>query len=186
MIVGQEKYLLRTSLDRELYKMSDIIRYNGRLVIKTENLAEHSYYVAMNIYKLAQMFNIEETIVNKAIKIALCHDLGEIFTGDLPHSIKVYSPEINSISKQLEIDIMKEQFPYFAEDFERYVTQKESLLTVLVETADCLDVLAYVDREEQLGNRSDEIAQIKAESSERYIKLIEKLKKLIEKEKQNE
>lgn len=186
MIVGQEKYLLRASLDREIYKMSDVIRYNGRLVIKTENLAEHSYYVAMNIYKLARMFNIDEQTVNKAIKIALCHDLGEIFTGDLPHSIKAYSPEINNIAKQLEIDIMKEQFPYFAEDFESYATQKESILTVLVEAADCLDVLAYIDREEQLGNKSDEIVQIKAESSERYVKLIEKLKHLIEKEKDNE
>ena len=40
----------------------------------------------------------------------------------------------------------------------------------------------FIDREEQLGNKDEDIFQIRAESSERFINLTNKLKNLIEKE----
>jgi 5'-deoxynucleotidase YfbR-like HD superfamily hydrolase len=64
-------------------KMSDVIRYAGNKVLNKENLAEHSYYVAV----LAD--NIAEDIIHKfrididrykVIKYALYHDIEEIFT----------------------------------------------------------------------------------------------------------
>ena len=98
MIIGHESYKLDAAVDKELYKMSNIWRYSSRLIQKPENLAEHSFYVAVKVQQLGHAFGISEERITKATKIALCHDLGEIYTGDIPHSLKAYSPESESWS----------------------------------------------------------------------------------------
>ena len=42
MVIGHDKYALSNAVDRELYRMSDIWRYNSRLIHRDENLAENS------------------------------------------------------------------------------------------------------------------------------------------------
>lgn len=178
MVIGHDKYALSNAVDRELYRMSDIWRYNSRLIHRDENLAEHSFYVAFKVYELGYMFGIDDARIAKAAKIALCHDCGEIYTGDLPHSLKVYSPEIKDISEQLEVKLISENFKFFKNDFKEFIDKKDEIVTTLVEAADCLDVIMFIDREEQLGNRNEDILQIRAECSERYIRLYEKLAQL--------
>ena len=182
MVIGNDKFSLSSAVDRELYKMSSIWRYNSRQIHKAENLAEHSFYVAFKVYELGYKFGIDEARINKAAKIALCHDCGEIYTGDLPHSLKMYSPEIKQIAERLEVKLIGENFKFFAEDFRSFADRDDEIVCTLVETADCIDVIMFIDREEQLGNKDEDILQIRAESAERYIKLLIKLEELCKKE----
>lgn len=183
-VIGHDKFALSSAVDRELYKMSNIWRYNSRLIMKSENLAEHSFYVAFKVYELGYKLGIDEARIAKAAKIALCHDCGEIYTGDLPHSLKIYSPEIKKISEQLEVELIAKNFPFFGEDFRSFAERDDEIVTTLVETADCIDVIMYIDREEQLGNRDEDILQIRAECSERFVRLSTKLNELVQAEKQ--
>lgn len=176
MVIAHEQYDLADIVDKELYSMSNIWRYSGRLIQRPENLAEHCFYVAFKVYELGQKYNIPEDKIAKAAKIALCHDCGEIYTGDLPHSLKVFSPTIKQLSEELEVNLIEEHFPVFAEDFKDFVNNSDPIVTTLVLLADVIDVIMFIDREESLGNRDPDILKIRAESSERYIKLIEKLK----------
>lgn len=185
MIIGHDKFTLANAVDRELYKMSSIWRYNSRQIHKPENLAEHSFYVAFKVYELGYAYGVDEARIAKAAKIALCHDCGEIYTGDLPHSLKMYSPEIKQIAEQLEVELIGENFKFFGQDFKDFAERKDELVCTLVETADCIDVIMFIDREEQLGNRDEDILQIRAESAERYIRLTNKLKELVAAEKAN-
>lgn len=178
MIIGHDKFMLSDTIDRELYKMSSIWRYNSRLVHKQENLAEHSFYVAFKVYELGYKFGIDEDRINKAVKIALCHDCGELYTGDLPHSLKVFSPEIKKIAEKLEVDLISQHFKYFADDFKAFSQREDELVCTLVETADCLDVIMYIDRERQLGNNDSDVIDIQTECTERYIRLATKLEQL--------
>ena len=182
MVIRNDKFSLSNAIDRELYKMSSIWRYNSRLIHKPENLAEHSFYVAFKVYELGYKFGIDNNRIAKAAKIALCHDCGEIYTGDLPHSLKMYSPEIKKIAENLEVELISENFKFFADDFKSFANRDDEIVCTLVEAADCLDVIMFIDREEQLGNKDEDIFQIRAESSERFINLTNKLKNLIEKE----
>lgn len=182
MVIGHDKFSLGTAVDRELYKMSAIWRYNSRLIMKPENLAEHSFYVAFKVYELGYKFGIDDVRISKAAKIALCHDCGEIYTGDLPHSLKIYSSEIKKIAEQLEVDLISENFKFFADDFKSFANREDEIVTTLVETADVIDVIMFIDREEQLGNKNEDIIQIREECSERYIKLLLKLEELCKKE----
>ena len=183
MVIGHEKYFLSNTIDRELYKMSNIWRYSSRLIQKPENLAEHSFYVAFKVYELGYIYNIDENIINKAVKIALCHDCGEIYTGDLPHSLKIYSPKIKELAEELEVKLIKENFPYFSDDFEEFIKYPDSIISILVQLADVIDVIMFIDREEMLGNKDNDILQIRNESTERYIKLKIKLESLLKEEK---
>lgn len=182
MVIGHNKYSLSHATDRELYKMSSIWRYNSRLIHKPENLAEHSFYVAFKVHELGYIFGIDQERIFKAAKIALCHDCGELYTGDLPHSLKVYSPEIKKIAEDLEVELITENFKFFADDFKSFANRDDEIVCTLVETADCLDVIMFIDREEQLGNKDGDILDIRSECTERYVNLTSKLKELCEKE----
>lgn len=185
MVIGHDNFSLSSAVDRELYKMSSIWRYNSRQIHKSENLAEHSFYVAFKVLELGYKFGVDEARINKAVKVALCHDCGEIYTGDLPHSLKMYSPEIKQIAEKLEVELIAENFKFFADDFRDFAERKDEIVCTLVELADVIDVIMFVDREEQLGNKDEDILQIRAESSERYVKLLIKLKELCKKEYKN-
>ena len=56
-------------------------------------------------------------------------------------------------------------------DFEDFYNNVDPIVTKLVELADVADVIMYINREETLGNRDEDILQIRAECNERYIRL---------------
>ena len=177
MILGEELSSFNI-VNKDIYRMSDINRYNGRLLQKSENLAEHSFYVTFNTYYLGNKFNVDKDRIAKAAKIALCHDFGEMFTGDLPHNLKVISPKIKKQSEKLELASINKSFNYFYKDLKSFIEKEDEIVTTLVEAADVLDVILFIDREEQLGNKNADIIQIRYESYERYNALIMKLKEL--------
>lgn len=178
-ILGNDKYILSDIYNTDLYRMSDIWRYGTRLVNRQENVAEHSFYVIFKVFELGDKYNVPLDKINKAVRIAACHDCGEIYTGDLPYSLKFYSPEIKEKSEELEIKLIKENFPIFGQDFEDFITNKDPIVTTLVKAADTYSAVMFSTREEQLGNRNNDMVQLKLECTERYIKLINKLKELL-------
>lgn len=182
-ILGSDNYSLLKVQNSTIQNMSNIVRYNGRTVHKSENLAEHSYYVAYFVYELGEMFKISQAQINKAVKIAICHDMGEIYTGDLPHSLKAYSSEIDNLATNIEEKMIHQNFTTFSKSFHAFRTEQDELVTTLVKAADCADVLMYINRERALGNQDVDVLHIYAESSERYIKLLEKLKSLTKEDK---
>ena len=183
-IIGHDKYILSKYTDDDIYQMSNVWRYSGRLIHKAENLAEHSFYVAFNVHRLGEEFGVDAERVNKACKIALCHDCGEIYTGDIPHSLKVYSPKIKDISEELEVKLIKENFPVFGESFESFNNREDEVVTLLVELADVSDVIMFIDRETRLGNIDNDILGIRSESIERFVKLSMQLETELKKERE--
>ena len=182
MVIGSNDYSLINAVDKEIYKMSNIWRYTSRLILKPENLAEHSYYVATNVVKFGSILGLSEERINKAVRIALAHDTGEVFTGDIPHNLKVYSPDIKKISEKLEVKLIGENFPYFKKDFEDFYNNVDPVVTKLVELADVVDVIMYINREETLGNKDEDILQIRAECNERFIKIKLELEAMVKNE----
>lgn len=182
MIVGHEKFSITKAIDTELYKMSNVWRYTSRLILRPENLAEHSYYVATNVVKFGKILGISEDKINKAVRVALAHDCAETFTSDLPHNLKEYSPELKNICEELEVKLISEHFSYFKDEFLAFYNNEDPVVTKLVELADVIDVIMFVNREETLGNRDEDILQIRSECNERFIKIKLELEELLEKE----
>lgn len=57
--------------------LADMKRYNNRIKLKEESIAEHSFFVAYNIIKIGYDYNIAESIINKAVTMAIAHDFAE-------------------------------------------------------------------------------------------------------------
>lgn len=157
------------------------VRYNNRNRIHSEDLAQHSFIVAYNILKIGYNYKINSNIVYKACAMAISHDCPEVFTSDIPHDCKQAHPELKSILLNIEKEFINNKMPELASLYDEYSTQ-ENLTTLLVDLADSISVLQYVNREIAHGNNDSDIQIIKNESSERVILLFDKLKKFLNEE----
>ena len=155
--------------------LADMKRYNNRIKIKSESIAEHSFFVAYNILKVGYDYKIDNNIVNEAVSMAIVHDYPEVFTSDLPHDCKQRYPILKTTLSAIESEFLKEEMPELYERYQKLLINK-SLITLLVDIGDALSVLQYVKRERELGNSSNDMKIIENEISVRIIGLFEKLK----------
>ena len=100
-------------------------------------------------------------------------------------AISEYSPELNKICEELEVKLISEYFPYFKDEYLDFYNNVDPIVNLLVKLADVVDVIMFINREETLGNRDEDILQIRAECNERFIKIKLDLIEALEKEKGN-
>ena len=154
--------------------LSSQIRYNNRIRIKDEDLAQHSYYVAYNILHAGHVFNIKKEIIQEAVCRSIFHDLDEQFTSDIPHDCKILYPELKEMVSKIGLEFIKKKASFATEYFIAY-SEKEDLANLLVDIGDGISVLQYVNREIELGNKTDAIKVILLEIKTRLYCLFEKL-----------
>lgn len=156
--------------------LADMKRYNNRIKIKAESIAEHSFFVAYNILKVGYDYKIPNNIVNEAVSLSIAHDFPEVFTSDLPHDCKQRYPALRQTLEYIENEFMRTEMP---ELYDRYRTliNDDSLAILLVDIGDAVSVLQYVNRERELGNNTDDMENISNEIKMRVVTLFEKLEK---------
>lgn len=74
-----------------LGKQKDVTRHCYTPKGRHESVSEHSWRIAMMAYFLKDEF--PDADIDKVIKMCLIHDIGEIFTGDIPSFDKTKSDE---------------------------------------------------------------------------------------------
>ena len=89
---------------KQLYRQGWL--HNGILLENCESVAEHSFGVALLALVLADEYSVELDTA-KVIRIALIHDLGEIYAGDFTPADNIdkkdkYTLEKKSVAKVLE------------------------------------------------------------------------------------
>lgn len=140
------KYITRWALMRNTYP---------------ENICEHSYDVAVLAHALATLENTRfsgNVQTEKAVMIALYHDLPEILTGDMPTPIKYTNPVMKEAYKQVEKgavesilrllpDDLRPQYDALLTPDAEYATEKR-----FVKAADKLSALIKCEEELKQGN----------------------------------
>ena len=132
-------------------RLSNIERFNNTPRIHKESVAEHSYFVSFYVMVLSEM--IPDIDVEKSIKLALLHDIEEIISGDLPHTVKLKYPEFNDTLEKMNLLIVKEIFndnKYI--DLWKEVRLLNTKESKLVHLADMISVLLYTRDEIKMGN----------------------------------
>lgn len=160
--------------------LADMKRYNNRIRIKDESIAEHSFFVAHNIIKVGYDYSIPNKIVNEAVSIAIAHDFPEMFTSDLPHDCKQAYPELRKVLATIERDFIQSAMPELLERYDTLLAGN-SLVVLLVEIGDAISALQYCNREIELGNNTVDIKIISNEIKMRVVTLFEKLKEELKK-----
>ena len=159
--------------------LADMNRYNNRIRLKNESIAEHSFFVAYNILKIGYDYKIPNYIVNEAVSMAIVHDYPEAFTSDIPHDCKQSDPELKEILLKLETKFLKEQMPELLERYED-LTKGNSLPALLVDLGDAISVLQYSNREIILGNSTEDMKIIHNEVCSRVTTLFSELDKMLQ------
>lgn len=127
--------------------------------LHSENVAEHSYYVAFYSMVIVDWVNANsaeagipvEIDLGTVLSYALLHDLEECITGDLPRAFKYSLPEVATVlhdAGELAMHrIMSEVVPDFADEYVQEWTAAKDEATIdgcIVRFADYLAVLSYM------------------------------------------
>lgn len=135
---------------KTMYPLKCLTRYNTRHRIKDESVAEHLAFVTLIVLDLHRhyKFNLERAMV-----MAITHDLPELEISDVPHTIKKRYPNIGAALKESEISVWKEKFPDWA-DINFELMEGSCIEAWAVELADAVSCYQYATNEMAIGNKS--------------------------------
>lgn len=154
-----------------ILKMSNVIRYAGRLTITKENIAEHSLFVSINVIEICDRLNVPDKIKAKALELAILHDYPEVELSDISFIVKRDNPKIAENFDAAEIDFIEKYMPNKVDLF-KDMQSKKPLYVKIVKIADAMSVIQYAKKEILLGNQSSEMNDILEESTERVDRLM--------------
>lgn len=160
-----------THFAKSIDKLRFITRYATAPRSSRESVAEHSYYVAAYVLKLAQYYNFD---VTKALALALMHDYSEAYISDVPHPIKAQNPDLAIALEKAEEKVVKGHLSdMMAEILGEFnaLSGPEGLVCVL---ADVMSVVSYAKYEMELGN-SSYMKQVYEKTKPRYESILKQL-----------
>lgn len=156
-----------------MYRLRSIKRWSLMRSTAGENVAEHSYHVALLAHLLCEIGNGmfgRSLNAERAATLALFHDATEVFTGDIPTPVKHHNPRLLSNFREME-GIAAERLVSMIPEFLQPVytallspgdpsgTGKDTELLKLVKAADSLDAYLKCAWEMAAGNREFAVAK---------------------------
>lgn len=153
------------------YPLKEIIRYNHRIRLQDESVAEHTCFVSLFCLKIMSQLNLTVEQERKVLILAALHDTCESRTSDIPHDVKINYPEMQNILDKIEKDYYKECWENYLDE----VYEPEPIVYNILKLADAYSVYQWCLNEKGLGNNSDYIEDIYMESKgriEKYMNVI--------------
>ncbi|MGG6313718.1 5'-deoxynucleotidase [Paenibacillus macerans] len=156
-----------------MYRLRSIRRWSLMRSTAADNVAEHSYHVALLSHLLCEIGNRmfdRQLDAERAAALALFHDATEVFTGDIPTPVKHHNPRLLANFREME-DIAAERLLSMvpAELKESYApllfpgqtdaVPGDAELMVYVKAADSLDAYLKCAWELTAGNREFAVAK---------------------------
>lgn len=146
----------------KLSRMSYVNRYSSFHANRRENVAEHSWWVAVISYFIAlELRAVQHVDMQRLLERALMHDISEVVSGDVIRSYKHGSPEILKAMQDADYENtydMTHASEFGAIDmpvFDAWQYSKDTTIEgQIVEFADQAAVAFYCREEDRSGNRS--------------------------------
>lgn len=154
----------------KLYNLAYLIRYSNVPRIKDESVAEHSFFVAVEVMNLYKTYKFD---LGKAISMSIIHDFLESEVDDVNHYIKKKYPAIKLALKNAESEELL-NYPDFIQDIYNEYQSHKTVESKIVHLADTIQCTTYARNEIRLGN-SGYMANVLQKSKERSDELIKEL-----------
>ncbi len=153
-----------------LYRLRHIERWSLMRNVMKENVAEHSYHVAILTHALCTIANEiygKSVPTESVVSMALFHDATEVFTGDIPTPVKHHNPDILRSFREIEHKAAERLIKMVPEPlrtvYQPLITDKQSPSHEewkrYIKAADLLDAFLKCVSEMSAGNREFAVAQ---------------------------
>lgn len=138
-------------------RMSHVNRYSSFVCIRKENVAEHTFYVAMVAYCIARDIERnhgEKIDYAKLLRSAMLHDLDEALTGDVVRRVKYGVEGLKKILDKAASQSIKEMSDDLRIDLhdDWAVAKSKDLEGQIVGLADFFGTVQYTIEEYNSGN----------------------------------
>ena len=147
------------TFSRDIDVLRSLIRYQNCNRLVNESVAEHSFYVASFVMKLREYYDFN---LERALKMALIHDIPESRISDVPHNIKTANPKLSAALEDAENKVLNDMFypegVTLVADFNGTVSPEGKVCAL----ADVLSVVLYANDEIKCGNKVFNYIAIKA------------------------
>lgn len=165
-LMGRMRYIIRWGLMRNTF---------------SENIAEHSFQVAVLAHALAlirrDILELDGPEPDRCAVAALYHDTSEILTGDLPTPIKYYNSEIKDAYKQVEqvagLRLLTMVPPALRDSYKHLILEDDEAVNPIVKAADKLSAYIKCMEEQKAGNTEFDSAAKQTWSALKAMKLPE-------------
>ncbi|SDC09425.1 5'-deoxynucleotidase [Paenibacillus sp. UNCCL117] len=159
-----------------MYRLRYIERWSLMRNVMKENVAEHSFHVAMLTHALCTIANtvFERSVpTDRIVSMALFHDATEVFTGDIPTPVKHHNPKILSNFREIEqlaaerlLDMIPEPLRQVYDPLiDAKKNDQDAAFKVYLKAADLLDAYLKCVTELSAGNREFATAKKQIEES---------------------
>jgi len=159
-----------------MYRLRYIERWSLMRNVMKENVAEHSFHVAMLTHALCTIANtvFERSVpTDRIVSMALFHDATEVFTGDIPTPVKHHNPKILSNFREIEqlaaerlLDMIPEPLRQVYDPLiDTKKNGQDAAFKVYLKAADLLDAYLKCVTELSAGNREFATAKKQIEES---------------------
>jgi 5'-deoxynucleotidase YfbR-like HD superfamily hydrolase len=143
-------------LEGPVRRLASVWRYAALRVSRAENVAEHSFYVALYALALARDLRRRGTDLDevRVLRGALCHDLDESISGDLTRPYIAAIPGLRETLDAANARFVRGLARGLGFDAERDwgVQRERTLEGEVVAVADVLEIVAYIGAEVRAGN----------------------------------
>lgn len=143
-----------------LYLQLRTMRWTGRHMIKTQNIAEHHAIVAQLVIAILEEYNVPEKFHLLSIKRAVTHDMPEVITSDIPYVVKRDYPDFAKAYDKVESDVISDLPP----PIKNCEVDKDTIPWLVVKLADSIDVCLFTEMEVDLGSRNKDTIEILEQS----------------------
>lgn len=154
----EEPNVFRHILNRSL---AHVMRFNLKPQHFPESVADHSYFTAYIASILAGILEKKGIELNKekALAMALVHDMEEMFSGDIVTPFKYHSAEVTEAIQKVNRELIGDVFSDLPEDMASHFVslwneegKGETIEAQVVKVSDKLSLIAKCAEEVRVGN----------------------------------
>lgn len=165
--IGKELAALSSHFFAYLYRLRYIERWSLMRNVMRENVAEHSFHVAVLTHALCTIANEvfgRDLPTDQIVSQALFHDVTEVITGDIPMPVKHHNKDILNNFREIEDLAAKRLTGMIPEElrkvYEPLITNKRQMdQHRYVKAADLLDAYLKCTSELSAGNHEFSVAK---------------------------